>query len=136
MFLPSSPFSLLLVQIFHANVSCCCAFFQDLIRKLLLVDPARRMTATQAVEHPWLLTTGEALAQRNLGKNLEQLRIFNATRKLRAAIQSVSRREEKERERRKVLIGRAGRPFETTYSSDDLRAYLALKNVSLTTPKQ
>lgn len=53
------------------------------------MDPARRMTATQAMEHPWLLTTGQALAHRNLGKNLEQLRIFNATRKLRAAIKSV-----------------------------------------------
>lgn len=63
---------------------------QDLIRKLLLVDPARRMDATQAMEHPWLCTTGPSFAQNNLGKNLEQLRIFNATRKLRAAIKSVS----------------------------------------------
>lgn len=75
------------------SISMSCCFFplllQDLIRRLLLVDPARRMTATQAMEHPWLLTTGQALAHHNLGKNLEQLRIFNATRKLRAAIKSV-----------------------------------------------
>lgn len=63
---------------------------QDLIRKLLLVDTGKRLTATQAADHPWLLTTGQALAEHNLGKNLEQLRIFNATRKLRAAIKSVS----------------------------------------------
>ncbi|CAN0442365.1 unnamed protein product, partial [Laminaria digitata] len=62
---------------------------QDLIRKLLVVDAGKRITATQAVDHPWLLTTGQELADRNLGKNLEQLRIFNATRKLRAAIKSV-----------------------------------------------
>ncbi|CAN0349053.1 unnamed protein product, partial [Hapterophycus canaliculatus] len=62
---------------------------QDLIRKLLLVDPARRITATQAAEHPWLETAGQDLAGRNLGRNLEQLRIFNATRKLRAAIRTV-----------------------------------------------
>lgn len=62
---------------------------QDLIRKLLLVDSSKRMTATQAADHPWLLATGQDLAQRNLGKNLEQLRIFNATRKLRAAIRTV-----------------------------------------------
>eukprot|EP00752_Nemacystus_decipiens_P004110 g3760.t1 len=62
---------------------------KDLIRRLLLVDPSRRMTATQAMEHPWLLTTGQALAHHNLGKNLEQLRIFNATRKLRGAIKAV-----------------------------------------------
>lgn len=55
------------------------------------MDPAKRMTATQAAEHPWLLTTGASLAGHNLGKNLDQLRIFNATRKLRGAIQSVRR---------------------------------------------
>lgn len=62
---------------------------KDLIRKLLLVDERRRMTARDAVHHPWLLTTGQSLASHNLGKNLEQLRIFNATRKLRGAIRSV-----------------------------------------------
>lgn len=71
---------------------------QDLIRKLLLVDPGRRMNAAQAMEHPWLCTTGPSFAHNNLGKNLEQLRIFNATRKLRAAIRTVSERAMRERQ--------------------------------------
>lgn len=63
---------------------------QDLIRKLLTVDPARRLTASEAIKHPWLATKGEDLATNNLEVGLKQLRIFNATSKLRAAIHSVS----------------------------------------------
>ncbi|CAN0475684.1 unnamed protein product, partial [Hapterophycus canaliculatus] len=64
---------------------------QDLIRRLLTVDPKKRMTAAQAVTHPWLLSRDSDLLNRNLGVNLEQLKLFNARRKLRAAIKSVSR---------------------------------------------
>lgn len=63
---------------------------QDLIRRLLTVDPKRRLTAAQAVTHPWLLSKDADLLNHNLGVNLEQLKLFNARRKLRAAIKSVS----------------------------------------------
>lgn len=62
---------------------------QDLIRKLLTVDPKRRITAAEACEHPWLSTARGNLTQHDLGAGLEKLKIFNATRKLRAAIRSV-----------------------------------------------
>lgn len=63
---------------------------QDLIRRLLTVDPKRRLTAAQAVTHPWLLSKDADLLNHNLGVNLEQLKLFNARAKLRAAIKSVS----------------------------------------------
>lgn len=69
-----------------APLSC---FRQDLIRRMLIVDESLRLTARDAVNHPWLQTKGQTLAENDLGRNLEQLRIFNATRKLRAAIKSV-----------------------------------------------
>eukprot|EP00903_Cladosiphon_okamuranus_P012203 g11446.t1 len=62
---------------------------KDLIRKLLTVDPDRRITAAEACEHPWLSTARGNLTQHDLGAGLEQLKIFNAQRKLRAAIRSV-----------------------------------------------
>ncbi|CAN0277387.1 unnamed protein product [Ectocarpus sp. 4 AP-2014] len=62
---------------------------KDLIRRLLTVDPKKRLTAAQAVTHPWLLSKDDDLLKHNLGVNLEQLRLFNARRKLRAAIKSV-----------------------------------------------
>lgn len=39
--------------------------------------------------HPWLLSKDDDLLNHNLGVNLEQLKLFNARRKLRAAIKSV-----------------------------------------------
>ncbi|CAN0590605.1 unnamed protein product, partial [Laminaria digitata] len=62
---------------------------QDIIRKLLRVDPEKRITAAEALEHPWLSTEGPSMAGHDLGLGLEKLKIFNARRKLRAAIQSV-----------------------------------------------
>ncbi|CAN0428859.1 unnamed protein product, partial [Discosporangium mesarthrocarpum] len=63
--------------------------FQDLIRRLLTVDPKKRLTAAGAVVHPWLLSKDVDLIRHNLDKNLDALRLFNAKRKLRAAIRSV-----------------------------------------------
>ena len=64
---------------------------QDFILNLLVVDVGERMTAAIALNHPWMLAAEQELAERDLGKNLQQLRIFHATRKLRAAIKSVRR---------------------------------------------
>lgn len=65
--------------------------FQDFILNLLVVDVGERMTAPIALSHPWMLMPTRELEERDLGKNLQQLRIFHATRKLRAAIKSVRR---------------------------------------------
>lgn len=54
------------------------------------MDPKKRLTAAQAVTHPWLLSKDSDLLNHNLGVNLDQLKLFNARRKLRAAIKSVS----------------------------------------------
>eukprot|EP00903_Cladosiphon_okamuranus_P006770 g6602.t1 len=62
---------------------------KDFVGKLLVVDPDRRMTAKQALEHPWMLNSGKNLAKHDLGFNQEQLRVYNAASKLRAAIKSV-----------------------------------------------
>ena len=63
---------------------------QDFVRNLLMVDTDRRMTAKQALEHPWMRNSAKDLAKNDLSFNQEQLRVFNATSKLRAAIKSVS----------------------------------------------
>lgn len=70
-------------------VNYCAIYVQDFVGKLLIVDPSKRMTAKQALEHPWMLNSGKNLAKNDLGFNQEQLRVFNATSKLRAAIKSV-----------------------------------------------
>ena len=63
---------------------------QDLVRQLLNRNSAQRLTAAQALEHPWLHTSSDILSKIDLSQSLDQLRFFNATRKLRAAIHAVS----------------------------------------------
>lgn len=62
---------------------------QNFIRSLLTVDPRQRLTATQALEHPWVMTDDDLLKTQDLGSNLEKLKRFNAIRKVRQAILTV-----------------------------------------------
>lgn len=63
---------------------------QDFIRKLLTVDVDTRMTVAQAGKHPWLTANARSLEAHDLGKNLEEIKVFNAKRKLRTAMKTVS----------------------------------------------
>ncbi|CAM9642609.1 unnamed protein product [Phaeothamnion confervicola] len=62
---------------------------KDLIRKMLTLAPPDRITAADALRHPWLAGDDATLQQYDLGGNLEQLKLFNARRKFKSAIQSV-----------------------------------------------
>ena len=69
----------------------CWLVHQDLVSKLLTVDPEARITASEACMHPWLSTEMPQLSNNNLSAGLENLKVFNALRKLRAAIKTVRR---------------------------------------------
>ncbi|CAM9489552.1 unnamed protein product, partial [Ectocarpus sp. 6 AP-2014] len=62
---------------------------KDLITKLLTVDPAKRLTASAACKHPWLTTDAPNLSCHNLSARLNDLKVFNTMRKLRAAVKTV-----------------------------------------------
>lgn len=62
---------------------------KDLISKLLTVDPAKRLSAQEALNHKWMVQDGEVLAAGDLGKNLTELRKYNAKRKFKAAVNAV-----------------------------------------------
>jgi calcium/calmodulin-dependent protein kinase I len=62
---------------------------KDLIRSLLTLDPRKRLTASQALEHKWIRASDHVLAEQDLGVNLTELKKFNAKRKWRAAVKTV-----------------------------------------------
>jgi len=59
---------------------------KDLVRRLLVLDPDKRMTATQAVRHRWLKASRDRLSLINLQNTSQRLKTFNARMKLRSAV--------------------------------------------------
>eukprot|EP00903_Cladosiphon_okamuranus_P014546 g13493.t1 len=63
---------------------------KDLVSKLMTLDPKKRITASEAMKHPWMLCTeADLLNDSSEGGNLGQPTMTNARRKLRGAITTV-----------------------------------------------
>jgi calcium/calmodulin-dependent protein kinase I len=63
---------------------------KDFISKVLVVNPNERLTADQALRHSWFTRHDRSTSMgTNLKDNLEQLKVFNLKRKLRAAVYTV-----------------------------------------------
>ena len=62
---------------------------KDLIKKLLVVNPDNRLTADQALRHPWFMIGDHELISRNLTTTLETMKKFNARRKFRGTVKGV-----------------------------------------------
>jgi calcium/calmodulin-dependent protein kinase I len=60
---------------------------KDLVTKLLVVDPAERLTASQVLAHPWC--AAGAGGQENLDQMIPNLQHYNAARRMKKAIRSV-----------------------------------------------
>ncbi|XP_066192152.1 calcium/calmodulin-dependent protein kinase type IV-like [Sylvia atricapilla] len=60
---------------------------KDLVRKLIVLDPQKRLTVHQALEHPWV--TGKAAKFAHMDSTQRKLQEFNARRKLKAAMKAV-----------------------------------------------
>jgi calcium/calmodulin-dependent protein kinase (CaM kinase) II/calcium/calmodulin-dependent protein kinase I len=63
---------------------------KNLIASLLTVDPAKRLSAKEALSHKWMLADGKKLAAQDLGKNLDEFKKYNARRKFKGAVKAVS----------------------------------------------
>ncbi|XP_060057246.1 calcium/calmodulin-dependent protein kinase type IV isoform X1 [Erinaceus europaeus] len=60
---------------------------KDLVRKLIVLDPKKRLTTFQALQHPWV--TGKAANFIHMDTAQKKLLEFNARRKLKAAVKAV-----------------------------------------------
>ncbi|KAL7531107.1 hypothetical protein ACHAXR_005810 [Thalassiosira sp. AJA248-18] len=62
---------------------------KDMISCLLTVQPAKRLSAKEALQHKWMTQDDSVLAGQDLGTNLSELRKYNAKRKFKAAVNAV-----------------------------------------------
>ncbi|XP_036378703.1 calcium/calmodulin-dependent protein kinase type IV [Megalops cyprinoides] len=60
---------------------------KDLVSKLIVQDPHKRLTVQQALQHPWVL--GKAARFSHMDTTQRKLQEFNARRKLKAAMKAV-----------------------------------------------
>ena len=54
--------------------------------RLLSVDPEKRISAEEALKHPWIAQRNERASMSQRPEALTELRNFNAKRKMKAAI--------------------------------------------------
>uniref|UniRef100_A0A6Q2WRB4 calcium/calmodulin-dependent protein kinase n=1 Tax=Esox lucius TaxID=8010 RepID=A0A6Q2WRB4_ESOLU len=59
---------------------------KDLINKMLTINPVKRVTATDALKHPWIFQRSTVASMMHRQETVECLRKFNARRKLKGAI--------------------------------------------------
>ncbi|KAM6894997.1 calcium/calmodulin-dependent protein kinase type II delta 1 chain isoform 6-T6 [Lycodopsis pacificus] len=59
---------------------------KDLINKMLTINPAKRVTATDALKHPWICQRSTVASMMHRQETVECLKKFNARRKLKGAI--------------------------------------------------
>ncbi|XP_035777657.1 peripheral plasma membrane protein CASK-like isoform X11 [Anopheles albimanus] len=62
---------------------------KDLVLKMLALNPINRPTISEILEHPWIRDR-DKLQRNHLGDTVEELKRYNARRKLKAAVQTVA----------------------------------------------
>jgi len=62
---------------------------KELIQCMLEHDPKKRITIMEAMDHPWIKSSDEALAARSLATNHKEFKKFNAKRRWKAAAKAV-----------------------------------------------
>jgi serine/threonine protein kinase len=88
---------------------------KDLIKKLLTVDPMKRITAEQALYHSWMKIEEAILEEKELNDSLEALRNFKTSFKGAAnAMICAKRWLKKTKQRKSVLLSLSVSPTSTT----------------------
>uniref|UniRef100_A0A8C9W6R2 calcium/calmodulin-dependent protein kinase n=1 Tax=Scleropages formosus TaxID=113540 RepID=A0A8C9W6R2_SCLFO len=63
---------------------------KDLINKMLTINPSKRITATEALKHPWICQRSTVASMMHRQETVECLKKFNARRKLKVHLFSTS----------------------------------------------
>lgn len=62
---------------------------KDLVLKMLAPNPHNRLTIEEVLDHPWMKDR-DKIPKAHLADTVEELKRFNARRKLKGAVQSVA----------------------------------------------
>jgi len=62
---------------------------KDLVRRILIVDPEKRLSAQEILHHPWMKMDATAIPDVDLSSSVAQLRRYQARRRLKKAINAV-----------------------------------------------
>ena len=61
----------------------------DLVSKMMTVDQESRWTASQLLQHPWILKEDKELSGQDISSTIKELKRYNARRRLKAAANAV-----------------------------------------------
>uniref|UniRef100_A0A8C5IA83 calcium/calmodulin-dependent protein kinase n=1 Tax=Gouania willdenowi TaxID=441366 RepID=A0A8C5IA83_GOUWI len=64
---------------------------KDLINKMLTINPSKRITATEALKHPWICQRSTVASMMHRQETVECLKKFNARRKLKVSLSATPR---------------------------------------------
>uniref|UniRef100_A0A671RHZ7 calcium/calmodulin-dependent protein kinase n=1 Tax=Sinocyclocheilus anshuiensis TaxID=1608454 RepID=A0A671RHZ7_9TELE len=77
---------------------------KNLINQMLTINPAKRITADQALKHPWVCQRSTVASMMHRQETVECLRKFNARRKLKGSTESCNTTEEEDMKGRKGTL--------------------------------
>jgi calcium/calmodulin-dependent serine protein kinase len=59
---------------------------KDLVRKMLVINPTNRITAEEALNHPWIKERDKYAPKRHLSETVDEMKKFNGRRRLKSLI--------------------------------------------------
>uniref|UniRef100_A0A8B9GQY8 calcium/calmodulin-dependent protein kinase n=1 Tax=Astyanax mexicanus TaxID=7994 RepID=A0A8B9GQY8_ASTMX len=106
---------------------------KDLINKMLTINPAKRITAAEALKHPWISHRSTVASCMHRQETVECLKKFNARRKLKESSESTNTTIEDEDTRvRKQEIIKVTEQLIEAISNGDFESYTKMCDPSVT----
>uniref|UniRef100_A0A667YY61 calcium/calmodulin-dependent protein kinase n=1 Tax=Myripristis murdjan TaxID=586833 RepID=A0A667YY61_9TELE len=104
---------------------------KDLINKMLTINPSKRITATEALKHPWICQRSTVASMMHRQETVECLKKFNARRKLKVNNKANTVTSPKDTARKQEIIKVTEQLIESI-NNGDFEAYAKICDPGLT----